>query len=105
VQTVIETSNKQESDGVAAARVDKCGPRFCQTGRFARADDRPTTPDTQFEIGSVTKVFTALLLAVSERTSRVRCDDPVTKYLQVRTSPEGRRRPVWRVAWNAICRL
>ena len=89
VQTVIDTWNKDKPGGVAVAWVDETGVRFFQTGGLAKADARPITPDTQFEIGSVTKVFTALLLAESERAAKVRRDDPVTKYLHVAATPEG----------------
>ena len=89
VQTLIETWNKDKPGGVAVAWVDEKGVQFFQTGRFAKADDRPITPDTQFEIGSITKVFTSLLLAESERAGKVSRDDPMTKYLKVPTTPEG----------------
>jgi len=89
VQTAIESWTKEQPGGVAVAWVDESGVKFFQTGGFAPGDNRPITPDTQFEIGSVTKVFTALLLAESERTGRVRRDDPVTKYLHVAATPEG----------------
>jgi D-alanyl-D-alanine-carboxypeptidase/D-alanyl-D-alanine-endopeptidase len=39
------------------------------------------SPGDRFEIGSVTKVFTALLLAVLARAGTVRLEDPVTRYL------------------------
>ena len=89
VQTVIDNWNKDKPGGVAVAWVDEKGVQFFQTGHFARTDDRPVTPDTQFEIGSVTKVFTSLLLAESERAGKVSSDDPVTKYLKVSATPEG----------------
>ncbi|HZL47084.1 MAG TPA: serine hydrolase, partial [Opitutaceae bacterium] len=89
VQILIDTWNKDKPGGVAVAWVDEKGAQFFQTGRFATADDRPVTPDTQFEIGSITKVFTALLLAESERAGKASRDDPVTKYLQVPASPEA----------------
>jgi serine-type D-Ala-D-Ala carboxypeptidase/endopeptidase len=89
VQTAIDTWNQDKPGGVAVAWVDEKGVQFFQTGHFAKADNRPVTPDTQFEIGSVTKVFTALLLAESERAGKVSRDDPVTKHLKVATTPEG----------------
>jgi CubicO group peptidase (beta-lactamase class C family) len=89
VQTAIDTWNRDKPGGVAVAWVDESGVKFFQTGRFAKTDDRPVTPDTQFEIGSVTKVFTSLLLAESERAGKVNRDDPVTKYLKVSAAPEG----------------
>ena len=55
------------------------------------ADDRPQRPDerTIFEIGSITKVFTATLLADLAREGLVALDDPVQKHL-----PEGVVMPV-----------
>ena len=49
--------------------------------KFSTDDPRPITPDTQFELGSVTKVFTALLLAESERLGKVSRNDPAAKFL------------------------
>jgi serine-type D-Ala-D-Ala carboxypeptidase/endopeptidase len=37
--------------------------------------------DTMFEIGSITKAFTALLLADMVERGEVAMDDPVSKYL------------------------
>ncbi len=62
---------KGQPGGVAVAWVDGEGTAFFQAGRFDREDSPPITPDTQFEIGSITKVFTALLLAESERLGKV----------------------------------
>ena len=44
----------------------------------------PVTPDTIFEIGSITKTFTGTLLAEMAARGDVKLDDPVRKYL-----PEG----------------
>jgi D-alanyl-D-alanine-carboxypeptidase/D-alanyl-D-alanine-endopeptidase len=68
--------------GVAAAWVDGEGVVFFQAGQFDVASDpRPVTPDTAFEIGSMSKVFTALLLAESERQGKVSRQDAAAKYL------------------------
>jgi CubicO group peptidase (beta-lactamase class C family) len=67
--------------GVAVAWVDADGRAFFQAGAFSSDDPRPITPDTEFELGSVTKVFTALLLAESERLGKVSRQDPAAKYL------------------------
>jgi serine-type D-Ala-D-Ala carboxypeptidase/endopeptidase len=60
-------------------------------GRGRIADDRPNAPagDTIFEIGSITKVFTATLLADMALEGLVSLDDPVQRYL-----PSGIELPV-----------
>jgi CubicO group peptidase (beta-lactamase class C family) len=44
-------------------------------------DPRPATGDTLYEIGSITKVFTSLLLAEMVEHRQVALDDPVAAYL------------------------
>ena len=67
--------------GAAVAWVDSDGTAFFEAGTFSADDSRPITPDTQFELGSVTKIFTSLLLAESERLGKVSRLDPAAKYL------------------------
>ena len=50
-------------------------------GRASGKDDRPPAGDTVYEIGSVSKVFTSLLLARAVRDGRVALSDPVQKFL------------------------
>lgn len=61
--------------GMVVALVDGSNTRTV-SGGSAGADDR-----TIFEIGSMTKVFTSLLLAQMALDGTVRLDDPVAKYL------------------------
>lgn len=75
--------------GVSVAWVDAEGVTFFQAGKFSADDARAITPDTQFEIGSVTKVFTALLLAESVRAGKVSLDDPAAKYLLPAGDPDS----------------
>ena len=81
MQAKLDAWAKGESGGVAAAWVDADGPAFFQSGTFDASDPRPVTPDTVFEVGSISKVFTALLLAESERLGKVNRNDPAAKYL------------------------
>ena len=55
-------------------------PRSFHAGRTGRAG-LPLGDDVLFEIGSVTKTFTATLLADMVRRGEVALDDPVTKHL------------------------
>jgi CubicO group peptidase (beta-lactamase class C family) len=61
--------------------VSKQGRHVFGHGRVAA--DSPARPDgrTLFEIGSVTKTFTALLLADSAERGKLKLDDPVRLYL------------------------
>jgi CubicO group peptidase (beta-lactamase class C family) len=54
-------------------------------GRGRIADDRPSAPagDTIFEIGSITKVFTATVLADLAQEGLVSLDDPVQRHLPI----------------------
>jgi CubicO group peptidase (beta-lactamase class C family) len=87
MQTKLDLWAKGEVGGVAAAWVDDDGPVFFQSGTFDSADARPITADTKFEIGSISKVFTALLLAESERLGKVSRNDPAAKYLLPKDDP------------------
>jgi serine-type D-Ala-D-Ala carboxypeptidase/endopeptidase len=53
-------------------------------GRLSATDDRIPDGDTVFEIGSITKVFTGILLAQAVLNGEVKLDDPISMVL-----PEG----------------
>ena len=74
--------------GVAVAWVDADGAALFQSGRFEGETSPAVTPDTQFELGSVTKVFTALLLTESERLGKVIRNDAAAKYLLAPADPD-----------------
>jgi D-alanyl-D-alanine-carboxypeptidase/D-alanyl-D-alanine-endopeptidase len=58
---------------IVAGIIDANGKRVVAEG--------PANGDTLFEIGSATKVFTALLLADAVQRGEVKLDDPVAKFL------------------------
>jgi serine-type D-Ala-D-Ala carboxypeptidase/endopeptidase len=74
--------------GAVVAYVDSSGTTFAAVGQFSSDDRRAIDADTQFEIASITKVFTALLLADAERTGKVRRDDSPAKYLLPPNDPD-----------------
>lgn len=57
------------------------GRRLLTHGRSGAENQRPLGGDTVFQIGSVTKVFTTLLLADMAARGDVRLDDPAQLYL------------------------
>ena len=97
IRTSLTSWLGESPGGVAAAYIDPDGVVFAQAGRFSAADGRSLTPDTQFEIGSVTKTFTAVLLAEAVRSSRLALEDPIgtpfarsgVTYLQLATHTAG----------------
>ncbi|HEY3887964.1 MAG TPA: serine hydrolase [Caulobacteraceae bacterium] len=80
-----------ERNGIAivVGVVDGDGRRVVAHGALAEGDPRPLDGDTVFEIGSITKVFTGLVLADMVGRGEVRLDDPVARYLPAgATMPE-----------------
>ncbi len=69
--------------GIVVGLVDANGRRIIAYGATDRDGGRPVDGDTVFEIGSVTKVFTALLLADMVQRGEVKLDDPVASLLPV----------------------
>ncbi len=67
--------------GIAAFTADEKGVQFAQSGVQSAGKNAPITPDTLFEMGSVTKTFTGLLLAELVVKGVVKLDDPVEKFL------------------------
>jgi D-alanyl-D-alanine-carboxypeptidase/D-alanyl-D-alanine-endopeptidase len=67
--------------GMAACVVTPNRKRFVSWGRERSGDNQPVTFETVFEIASITKVFTALLLADMALRGEVGLDDPVARHL------------------------
>lgn len=67
--------------GMIAVLVDGDQVRFVPAGNTRLGAESPVTPDTLFEIGSISKTFTSLLLADMALKGDVKLDDPVEKYL------------------------
>ena len=65
--------------GVAVIDGDR-PPQFFTYGNASLAPDRPFTPDTVTEIGSVTKVFTTNLLGQAVAAGRLRLDLPLSEF-------------------------
>jgi CubicO group peptidase (beta-lactamase class C family) len=64
--------------------------RIIAYGRWSPTDPRPVDGDTLFEIGSITKLFTAVLLTDMVRRGEVGLEDPAEKY-----APPGMVLPRW----------
>ena len=67
--------------GIVVGVISPAGRRIVAYGARDQGDARPLDGDTLFEIGSITKVFTAITLADMVRRGEVTLDDPAQKYL------------------------
>ena len=67
--------------GIVVGVIDAKGRRIVSYGSLAKDDKRPLNGDTVFEIGSMTKVFTSLVLMDMVQKGEVALTDPVSKYL------------------------
>ncbi len=67
--------------GTAVCVVTPDRMRFVSWGQERLSDNRPVTSESVFEIGSMTKIFTALLLADMVRRGEMGLADPVARHL------------------------
>ncbi len=67
--------------GIVLGTIDEKGRAVIGYGRLAKDRDEKPDGDTVFEIGSITKVFTSLILADMVERGEVKLDDPVSKFL------------------------
>ncbi len=84
----------RQSVGIVVGVVDATGRRVVAYGARAANDTRPLDGDTIFEIGSMTKVFTSLLLADAVERKEVALTDPVAKYLPATVKVPQRGRAI-----------
>lgn len=77
-----------ETPGIVLGLLEADGSTRILVHGSAGADARPLGPRSVFEIGSITKAFTGILLADMVARGEVALDDPVAKHL-----PEGVRVP------------
>jgi serine-type D-Ala-D-Ala carboxypeptidase/endopeptidase len=78
---VKRVDQQKQAIGIVVGVVEPNGRRVVAYGNLAKGDSRPVDGDTIFEIGSVTKVFTSLLLADIVNHKEVALDDPAAQYL------------------------
>jgi CubicO group peptidase (beta-lactamase class C family) len=67
--------------GIVVGIIDEKGSRVISYGKIDHGETPDVDGDTLFEIGSITKTFTTLLLADMIDRGEMRMDDPVENYL------------------------
>ncbi len=72
---------QRQSVGIVVGVLEPGGRRVISHGSATKGEARRLDGETVFEIGSITKVFTALLLADAVERGEVALTDPVAKFL------------------------
>ncbi len=67
--------------GIAMAVVEDNDIEYLLKGSLSLKEQRPVTKDTLFELGSITKTFTGILLSNAVLEGKIALDDPANKYL------------------------
>lgn len=86
IQDRIEYGNNV---GIVVGIIDSEGSRYYGYGKMAVTSDKTPDEHTVFEIGSITKVFTSILLARLVEENMLAPDDPIEKFL-----PESVKVPI-----------
>jgi len=94
-ERVHSLSGSEDGIGIVIGIIEPKGRRLIAFGHSSQKDQRPLNGETVFEIGSVSKVFTALLVSDMARTGEVALTDPVSKYLPAgKTIPARAGHPI-----------
>jgi D-alanyl-D-alanine-carboxypeptidase/D-alanyl-D-alanine-endopeptidase len=91
---VNRVDKEKQSVGIVVGVIDTKGRRVLSYGALEKGDKRPLGGDTVFEIGSITKVFTSLLLSDMVQRGEVKLDDPVSRYLPASAKVPERGHPI-----------
>jgi len=83
IQSLVNNNNKTIA-AIVIGLVDPNGTQFYGYGNLSNANPITVDKDTIFAIGSITKVFTTILLADMVDHGLVNLDDPIEKYLPTR---------------------
>jgi CubicO group peptidase (beta-lactamase class C family) len=75
----------KQSVGIVVGVIEPQGRRIISYGALAKDDKRPLNGDTLFEIGSISKVFTSLLMSDMVQRGEVALTDPIAKYPTIPT--------------------
>jgi CubicO group peptidase (beta-lactamase class C family) len=80
---------KHAEPGIAVAFIDGCTASIRTFGVANRERATPVRPDTVFNLGSISKTFTAWTVMTLVEAGRIKLDDPVDAYLKRWHLPES----------------
>ena len=78
---MIRLDNNKTNAAIAIGFIDPNGTQFYGYGKLSNSSNATVNENTIFSIGSITKVFTTILLADMVDKGLVNLDDPIEKYL------------------------
>jgi CubicO group peptidase (beta-lactamase class C family) len=78
---VSRVDSQLQGTGIVVGIIDANGKRVLAYGTMGLVDTRPVGGDTVFDLGSITKVFTALALSQMVQRGEVTLEDPAQRYL------------------------
>jgi len=76
-----ECVNLEYTPSIAVGIIDSSGMHFYNYGKTKNENGKIVDERTIYEIGSISKVFTSLLLAELVAEGKMKLDDPIEKYL------------------------
>jgi serine-type D-Ala-D-Ala carboxypeptidase/endopeptidase len=94
IRALLEQRMKNNGVGIVVGILDARGRQVIAHGVYAKGDARKLDGDTVFQIGSLTKPFTGLLLADMVSRGEVALDDPASKYFPAGMQLAERERPI-----------
>jgi len=100
IQTFLRDNFKETNACMVIGLVDERGGRIFSAGTLGNGTNATVNGDTVFELGSVTKTFTALLLLDMVERGEMKLDDPVAMYLPKRvTVPVHGKKKLHSLTW------
>jgi len=76
-----ESADNSGAIGAGVGMIDQGKTQYFYYGKKSLQNDEPISEDTIFEIGSITKVFTTLILKDMVANGNVQLDEPIETYL------------------------
>ncbi|MCU0444280.1 MAG: serine hydrolase [Microscillaceae bacterium] len=80
-EAIVRRVNSGYCEGIALAVFENGKTEYFNAGYLNQSQKRKIDANTVFEIGSISKTFTALLLAQAIQKGQIGLDDPIQKYL------------------------